>query len=208
MSSPNADAASRRALSERGGKLGGVVHDPHALAAAAGRRLHQDGEADVGGTGDQVVVGQPGPRNAGHHRHPERRHRGLRGDLVAHRLDRRDRRTDEHDARRLQGGGELCVLRKESVAGVDGLRAGAPGGRDDGVDGQVALPGRRGTDADRDVGLGDVAGAGVGVAEHRDRADPHRAQRADDPHGDLAAVGDQNGVELTWVMAPHIRKTP
>ena len=75
------------------------------------------------------------------------------------------------------------------------LRAGAPGRGDDGVDVEVALPCGRRPDGHRDVGLGDVAGARVGVAEHRDRADTHRTKRADDPHGDLATVGDQNGVE-------------
>ena len=87
------------------------------------------------------------------------------------------------------------VLREEPVAGMHRLRAGAPRRGDDGVDVEVALPCRRRPDAHRDVGLGDVAGAGVGVAEDRDRADAHRAQRADDPHRDLAAVGDQNGVK-------------
>ena len=108
-----------------------------------------------------------------------------------------DRRPDEHDARRLQRGGEFGVLREESVAGVDGLGAGAARGVDDRVDVQVALPCGCGPDADRDVGLGDVAGVGVGVAEDGDRADTHLAQRADHPHGDLAAVGDQNGVETS-----------
>ena len=63
---------------------------------------------------------------------------------------------------------------------------------------------------DRDVGLGDVAGVGVGVAVDGDRADAHLAQRADDPDRDLAAVGDQNGVEESESDASvtHIRKTP
>ena len=95
----------------------------------------------------------------------------------------------------LQRGGELRVLREESVAGVDGLRAGAAHGVEDRVDRQVALPGGRRADPDRDVGLGDVPGVRVGVAEHRDRANSHGPQRADDPHRDLAAVGDQNGIE-------------
>ena len=91
--------------------------------------------------------------------------------------------------------GEFGVLREESVAGVDGLRAGATDRLEDRVDRQVALPGGRRADADRDVGLRDVPGVGVGVAVDGDRADAHRPQRADDAHGDLAAVGDQNGVE-------------
>ena len=60
----------------------------------------------------------------------------------------------------------------------------------------------------RDVGLGDVPGVGVGVAVHGDRTNTHGAQRADDPHGDLAAVGDQNGVEDVWRSSRHILKTP
>ena len=101
-----------------------------------------------------------------------------------------------------QRGGEFGVLREESVAGVDGLRAGAARRVDDRVDAQVALPCRRGPDADRGVGLGDVPGVGVGVAEDRDRADSHGPQGADDPHGDLAAVGDQDGVDTESYVMP------
>ena len=82
------------------------------------------------------------------------------------------------------------------------------GGVDDRVDVEVALPRRGRADADRDVRLGDVAGVGVGVAVDGDRADAHRAQRADDAHGDLAAVGDQDGVESRRGHRHHIRNTP
>ena len=110
---------------EGGRQLSGVVDHPHALAATAGGRLDQDGESDVGGPADEVVVGQPGPRDAGHHRHSEGRHGRLGGDLVAHGLDGRHRRTDEYDPGPLQRIGEFGVLREESVTGMDGLRAGA-----------------------------------------------------------------------------------
>ena len=171
------------------------MHHPHALAAAAGGGLHQDREADLGGAPDQVVIGEAGSGDAGHHGHAERRDRGLGGDLVAHRLDRGGGWADERDACRIQRGGEFGVLGEESVAGVDGLRAGAQGRVDDGVDVQVALPGRRGADPHGDVGLGDVAGTGVGVTVDGDGTNSHGPQRADDPHGDLSAVGDQDGVE-------------
>ena len=49
------------------------------------------------------------------------------------------------------------MLGKESVTRVHGLRTGADRGTDDRTDVQIALPGRRRTDADGDVGLGDVA---------------------------------------------------
>ena len=108
----------------------------------------------------------------------------------------------------LQRRRELGVLREESVSGMDGLGTGALRGRDDGVDVEIALARRGGPDADRDVGLGDVAGTGVGVAEHRDRTDPHLAKCADHPDRDLSAVGNKNGVEGRGRHQRHIRNTP
>ena len=72
---------------------------------------------------------------------------------------------------------------------MDGLGTGALRGCDDGVDVEIALARRGGSDADRDVRLGHVAGTGVGVAEHRDRTDTQLAERADHPDRDLTAVG-------------------
>ena len=193
---------------QRGGQLRGLMHHPHPLASTACRRLDQHRITDLVRSGDQIGVSETGARHTRHDRHAERRHRGLRGDLVAHGLDRRGRRTDERDASLLQRRGELRVLRKESVAGVDRLCAGASGRLNDCLDVEVALPRGRGADAHRDVGLGHVAGTGVGVAEHRDRADTHRPQRADDTHGDLAAVGHQNGIESHCVTSGIRRRRP
>ena len=59
------------------------------------------------------------------------------------------------------------------------------------------------------VGQGDVRRAAVDVGVHRDGAHPHRLHGADDPHGDLAAVGDEHGFERrSVVVADHIRNTP
>jgi hypothetical protein len=38
---------------------------------------------------------------------------------------------------------------------------------------------------------------GVGVRIDRDRADPSAPRGADDPAGDLAAIGDEQGVIIT-----------
>ncbi len=84
------------------------------------------------------------------------------------------------------------------------LRAGTDRCTDHGGDVQVALAGGRWADPHGDVGLGDVPGAGVGVAENRDGTDAQRAQRADDPHRDLATVGNQDSVEAHH----HILNTP
>ena len=152
----------------------GVVYDAHPLAAAARRGLDEQREPDLGCTVDQVPVGEAGSRDAGDDGNSERSDGVLGGDLVTHRLDGLDRRADEHHARVLQSSGELCVLRKESVAGMHRLRPGSRDRGQHGVDRQVALPGGRRPEADGGVGVFDVPGVGVGVAEHRHRADPHR----------------------------------
>ena len=90
---------------------------------------------------------------------------------------------------------------------MDGLRTGPHRGGHHRIDVEVTLPRRRRPDPHRDVGLGDVAGIGVGVAVDGDRSDSHGPQGADHPHGDLAAVGDQDGGEQRLIHA-HIRKTP
>ncbi len=48
---------------------------------------------------------------------------------------------------------------------------------------------------DRLVGLADVERVPVGVGEDRDRAHPEPPGGADDPAGDLAPVGDEEGFD-------------
>ena len=210
--SPNAATAVRRAAVRAPGSSAGAGDHPHALAAAAGRRLDEDGEPALVQAPDELVVGHAWPAGPGHHGHSRGGHRRLGGDLVAHRVDRLRGRPDEHQARRSARAGEARVLREEPVAGVDRLRPGAARRRDQRAGVQVALKRGGRTDPDRLVGLEHVPGAGVRVAVHRDAGDAERAQRADDADGDLAAVGDQNLAEhvvpLPHLLAPHIRKTP
>jgi hypothetical protein len=92
------------------GEVLGPVHLAHALAAAARRRLEQHRVADLlHGQRERGVVEARAVR-AGDDGHARLRHRLLGADLVAHRLDRRRRRPDEHDARLLARGGERGVL--------------------------------------------------------------------------------------------------
>jgi hypothetical protein len=65
----------------------------------------------------------------------------------------------------------------------------------DAFDVEVALGGRGGTQPDRLVGQPGVCGTGVGVGVHGDGAQPQGAGGSDDAAGDLAAVGDEHGVE-------------
>ena len=92
--------------------------------------------------------------------------------------------------------GEVGVLGEEPVAGVDRLRAGLASGGEDRrrCRGRTARRGGR-PDPDGGVGLAHVRRLGVGVAVDGDRADAEAPQGADDAAGDLAAVGDEDGVE-------------
>ena len=61
---------------------------------------------------------------------------------------------------------------------------------------QIAFARRRRADVHRLVGLAHVQRLGVGIGIDRDRADAERARGADDPAGDLAAVGDEEGLAI------------
>jgi len=81
----------------------------------------------------------------------------------------------------------LAALRESDFS----IRARGASG-DDPLGAQIALAHDRRADVDRVIGHADVERLAVGVAVDGDRSDAHLAQSADDAHGDLAAVRDQN----------------
>lgn len=176
-------------------EFGGLEDGVHALAAASGGGLDEDGEADVLGCGDEGLVGGPGVLRARHEGDAVGRDRLLRGDLVAHRPDRLGAGAEEDDAGGIAGGGEVGVLGEEPVAGVDGLGSRRLRCGDDLVDVEVGLARLGGAEAHGGVGGSHVGGVGVGVGVDGDGADAQALGGADDAEGDLAAVGDEDGVE-------------
>ena len=113
-------------------------------------------------------------------------------DLVAHLVDRRRRRADERHAHVGDRAGEVGVLGEEAVAGVDAVGAAVADRVEDGVGVEVALG--RGLPAERErlVGEPDVQRVAIELGVDRDGLDAELASGADDAHGDLAAVGDQD----------------
>ena len=93
------------------------------------------------------------------------------------------------------GVGELGPLRQEAVARMDAGGAGRLRGRDDLADVEVALARRRRPDRMRLVRHPDEERPRVGLRMHRDRAHAEPLRGADDPAGDLAAIGDEDAVE-------------
>ena len=174
-----------RDLLERVGHL-------HAAAAAAERRLNGHRQAVLFSEGDNLV-------GAGNRVLRARRHRGLRGlgdvaggDLVAKRGNGLGGGADPGQACVDDLLGELRVLRQEAVARVDRVRAGLLRRGDDLVHVQVALG--RGLPAEGEglVGELDERRVRVRLGVHGDRRDALVHTRADDAHGDLAAVGHQH----------------
>ena len=193
-----AEACCRLALAggEHRIELVGTADDAHALAAAARACLDQYRIADARRlTREQrrVLVGTV---VAGYERHAGLRHQSLGFGLQAHRVDGCRRRADEYDARIGTGLGERLVLGQEAIAGMDRLRTGASGHIEDHLAEQVRLARRRRADAIGDIGHAHVACAGIGVRIDRDSPDAEPPGGGGDAAGDLAAVGDQQGVEM------------
>ena len=169
--------------------------DLHAAAAAAGSSLDQHRVADVGrdvGRHPHRCDRRVGSGNTGQ---AEVRRGPARGNLVAHQPDVPGLGSDEgqavfrHDLR------EVGVFRQEADAGMDRVRPGDHGGRQDRGYVEVAVPRRRRPDAHALVGEPDMHGAGIGGRVHGNRLDPHLAAGPVNPQGDVAAVGDEDLLE-------------
>jgi hypothetical protein len=103
--------------------------EPHALAAAAGRRLQEHGISELGGRGGGLAGGDR--RRAGHERNAGGPHLVASSRLVAHPSHDLRRGADEDD---VVLGTRLCerwVLGEEAPPRMDGLAAGRVRGRHD-----------------------------------------------------------------------------
>jgi hypothetical protein len=87
---------------------------------------------------------------------------------------------------------EVRILGQEPVARVDGVGAAALGRLEQAVRHQVRLRGRVPAEREGLVGHADVQGVAVRIRVHRDGGDALVAGGADDPDGDLPAVGHQD----------------
>jgi len=104
-------------------------------------------------------------------------------------------RADEDEAVAAADLSEVRALGEKAVARVDRLRARDERGRHDRGDVQIGRARRGRTDADRFIGEVDRQAVRVGLAVHGDRLDTELAAGADDAHGDLAAIRDEDLLE-------------
>ena len=185
-------------------QVGHFVHAPgdlHAAAAAAERGLDDDGQAVLLGKGQHLgrVLDRPG--RAGHQRRADFQRDAARLHLVAERGDGGRRRADPGQAGGDHGAREARVLRQEAVARMHRVGAAARGHGEQLVDVQVGVGGALAVQAIGFVGHARVQRVEVGIGIHRDRLHAVVGTGANDAHGDLAAVGDQDflhGVPRWW----------
>jgi hypothetical protein len=157
------------------------------------------GVADLPGRFDGLFLGMEG-RRPGDDRYADGGHLLTGLDLETHVLDGPGVRADEGDARVRAGLAEFGVLGQKPVARVDGVCAHLLGKVDDAVDVEIA---RKGAGADEGglVRLFHVERRGVGLGMDGHGTQPQFVAGADDPEGDLAAVGYQD-------FFKHQPKTP
>ena len=187
---------------ERVGDLGHLAGDLEAAAAAAERRLDRDRQAVLLGEGHRLVGVRERVLGAGRQRGAD-----LLGDvagphLVAEALDGGRRRPDPDQAGVDHGLGEGGVLGEEAVAGVHRIGARRARDGDDLVDVEVGVGGGGAVEGVRLVGDPHELRVAVGVGVDRHARDPGVLAGADDPHRDLAAVGDED--LLQWLAVRHV----
>ena len=137
-------------------------------------------------------------------RNPERFHRLLGGDLVAHQPDVLGLRADEGDLMSPHDLCKMCVFREKAVTGMDGVRAGDLTGRNNGGNVQIGLRGLRRPHAHAFVRHAHMHRVRIGGGMDRDGCDAHFLAGPVDPERDLAAVRDENFLEHS-LLDPHQR---
>ncbi len=171
------------------------MDDAQTLAAAAGRGLHHHGITDL--LGDLLrVCGvldlTDEPRNG----RDLRRLRELLGfDLVAHRGDGADVRTDERDTDPRKSFRKCLALGEKAVARMHSLGARLLAGLENALDDEIGLGRRRWADQDGLVRHFHVQRFLVGFRVDGNRLDAHLAGGLDDAAGDFTAVGDEDLLE-------------
>src|SRR5688572_6074646 len=115
-----------------------------------------------------------------------------RFELVAHHRDVFGARTDKGDLVVDAGLSKSGALGEKTVTGMKSVAAGALGRGNEILNFQVAIGGARRADANGAVGHLRRHAFAVGIGNRRNRLDTKALTSSDNPHGDLAAVCDQD----------------
>jgi len=173
------------------GQVGGLAYHAHTLAASAGRGLDQQRPADAPRFTRQLGI-IVRALVAGYHRHAIGLHPRAGAAFVAHRVDGLGGRADKHQPGIRHGAREGGVFREETVAGVNGLRAGFARGLQNALDIQVGVARGGWADVNGFIRQAHVQRGAVSVGIDGHAGNAHLAAGADDAHGNFSPVGDQD----------------
>ena len=117
-----------------------------------------------------------------------------RSDFVSHRPDGPRWGADPDEPGLRDRFREIGVLGQEAISGMDRLGLCLPGYFEDPLDVEIRLRGRCRADIPCFVGELDVQRISIQFRVDGDRSEAHLLSRADDPDGDLTAVGNEHGL--------------
>ena len=169
-----------------------VVDHFHAAPTAAGCGLDDHRIADV--TGNRLGFGHILDRAvaAGNKRQAKRASGPLCLDLVAHGADMLGLRADPFDVMAFDDFRELRIFGQKAVARMDCVRMADFRRRNNRRNVQIAVGGRRRSDADGFIREADVHRLGIRRRMDRDRFNSHFMRGTMDAKRNLATVGDQD----------------
>ena len=193
-----------------GGRQGGVEfarlgHEAHALPAAAGRCLEQDGVANLLRVALRLLFLALGDRllEPGDDGNSRGAHLAPRAGLLAHLFHRLRRRADEDQSGVAARARERGVLAEKAVPGVDRVRPRLSRGGDHVLDRQIALARWRRPDAHGLVAAAHVKRGAIRVAEDRHGPDSHLAAGARHAHRDLSPIRDEDLLDAQSARTSH-----
>ena len=169
-----------------------ALDEPHPLASAARHGFQHHREANLLGGSERGLGILDGIERSGHRGNADLARNVPCCRLRSQFFHRFGRRTDERDVRLGARAREGRVLGEESVAGMNRIAARRARHADDFRDREIALARRRGANGISLVRQANVQGGAIRLAVNGDGRDTELAAGAQDAHGDLAAIGDQD----------------
>ena len=167
-----------------------VAHDAHPAPAAALGRFNHDRIADFRRDPLRRILIRHNSRAARNDRQSRRAHGLARLVFFAHQPDRIRRRPDKRNVRGFAYLGKVRILRKESVARMDGVDVRDFRRADHLRNIQIAFAAARRPDADRFIRKAHVQRVAVRLRIHRDRLHAEFPASRQNTQSDFAAIGD------------------
>ncbi len=186
-----------RSVAKRRFEFGVAGYEAHTFAAAAGDGFQKDGVAHAlrqglcfGGIFDGVV--RPGNRG-----NIDATGQPTAGRFGAERLHGVGWRTDKRETRNRASARQSGVFREKPIARMYRIATGAARYIHELINAKIAFARGRGADGIGFIGEAHVKRLAIGITEDGDGADAQLAAGAQDAHGNLTAIGDQDFFEHT-----------